>query len=136
MSVGIGNISMCFLLPLPLSVLWIPSSQTRILHLPVSTPVQLLTDTITVGAPLIGRISDRIVTRYLAVRRGVRIPEDRLRATLLGAFVLVPLPIMGFGAVLEAMSMGLAKKVGLGVVCVCLFLTGLGVRSLVLVTAG
>ncbi|RXW15013.1 hypothetical protein EST38_g10836 [Candolleomyces aberdarensis] len=49
-----------------------------------------------IGAPLAGRISDRIVAQY-KLKRGSWYPEDRLRAALLPALILVPLSVLGSG---------------------------------------
>ncbi|EPS98621.1 hypothetical protein FOMPIDRAFT_1165031 [Fomitopsis schrenkii] len=40
-----------------------------------------------IGAPLSGKLSDAMVVRWRAKRKGVWVPEDRLRASLLGAFL-------------------------------------------------
>ncbi|KAJ6609258.1 major facilitator superfamily domain-containing protein [Mycena sp. CBHHK59/15] len=47
-----------------------------------------------VGAPLAGRLSDQILVKWKKRRGGVWVPEDRLRASLLGASTLVPLSVL------------------------------------------
>jgi len=47
---------------------------------------------IQVGAPLAGRISDRMVTKY-RIKRGKIIPEDRIRACWIGLFAIIPVPV-------------------------------------------
>ncbi|KAF7981044.1 hypothetical protein HWV62_35498 [Athelia sp. TMB] len=75
-----------------------------------------------VGAPLAGRLSDRIVTRYRARRKGQWVPEDRLRATLLGAALFVPVSVLSSGLITHYVE----GRLGLGLNLVCLFFNGLG----------
>ncbi|KAJ2936163.1 hypothetical protein H1R20_g935, partial [Candolleomyces eurysporus] len=75
-----------------------------------------------IGAPLAGRISDRIVAQY-KLKRGSWYPEDRLRAALLPALTLVPLSALASG-ILTAYVDG---PVGLIGNLVCLFINGLGI---------
>ena len=79
-----------------------------------------------VGAPIAGKISDYLVVKYRAQRGGVWYPEDRLRGTLIGAGVLVPLSIL-FSGLLTQFVPG---KWGLIANMVCLFVNGLGVRCI------
>jgi len=77
-----------------------------------------------VGAPLVGRISDRTVVKWRAKRGGVWYPEDRLRASLLPYAVYSPLPLILFG---------LANKYidgtpGLVICLLCLFASSIGVE--------
>ncbi|KAJ2913768.1 hypothetical protein MD484_g6654, partial [Candolleomyces efflorescens] len=77
-----------------------------------------------IAAPLAGRISDLIVVRYRANRGGVWYPEDRIRGTLIGALIIVPVSIIGSGVVttyIEDRSLGLTLNL------VCLFFNGFGV---------
>jgi hypothetical protein len=78
---------------------------------------------ITVGAPIAGRISDQIVMRCRTGRGGKWYPEDRLKATLFGAFILVPLSVF-FSGLLTAYVPG---KLGLVLNLISLFLNGIGV---------
>ncbi|RXW14964.1 hypothetical protein EST38_g10893 [Candolleomyces aberdarensis] len=77
-----------------------------------------------IAAPLAGRISDVIVVRYKAKRGGVWYPEDRLRGTLVGALIIVPVSIIGSGLVTKYVD---DRKVGLALNLACLFLNGFGV---------
>ena len=81
---------------------------------------------ITVGAPIAGRISDQIVTRCRKGRGGIWYPEDRLKATLFGAFILVPLSVLFCGL----LTTYVPGKLGLILNLTCLFLNGIGVSRL------
>lgn len=76
-----------------------------------------------IGAPLAGWISDRLIIKWRARRGGIWVPEDRLRATLFGAFVLVPLSVMMCGWATVSVS----GWPGLVLNLVGMFLNGLGV---------
>ena len=76
-----------------------------------------------VGAPLAGRLSDRIVVYYRKKRGGVWYPEDRLRATLPGALIVVPLSVLISGLLTEYVP----GTLGLVLNLVCLFINGIGV---------
>lgn len=54
-----------------------------------------------VGAPLAGRLSDRVVAKWRKRRGGVWVPEDRLRATLWSAGFLAPFSIISSGLVTQ-----------------------------------
>ena len=75
-----------------------------------------------VGAPLAGRLSDRIIV-YYRKKRGVWYPEDRLRVTLPSALTLVPLSVL-ISALLTEYVPG---TLGLMLNLICLFVSGLGV---------
>lgn len=80
---------------------------------------------LTVGAPIVGRISDRAVVKWREKRGGVWYPEDRLRAGLLPLALYAPIPLILFG---------LANKYvdgtpGLVICLICLFANGVGVSS-------
>jgi MFS family permease len=75
-----------------------------------------------VGAPLAGRLSDRIVV-YYRKKRGVWYPEDRLRAALPAALILVPLSVLISGLLTEYVP----GTLGLTLNLVCLFVNGFGV---------
>jgi MFS family permease len=81
-----------------------------------------------VGAPLAGRISDRLVKKWRKRRAGEWVPEDRLRGTLFGAVFLVPVSVLFAGIITHYVG----GNVGLGLNLVCLFLNGLGVGVLIL----
>ena len=80
---------------------------------------------VTVGAALVGRISDYTVIKWRRKRKGVWYPEDRLRAALIPFAVIVPLSILGFGSVNKFVD----GRLGLGLSLVCLFFTGAGVSE-------
>jgi len=79
----------------------------------------------TVGAPIAGRLSDRVVVGWREKRNGRWVPEDRLRAALPGALVLLPLSVMLSGVFTHyvAGTTGLMLNMG------CLFVSGIGVRT-------
>ncbi|KAF8812965.1 MFS general substrate transporter, partial [Phlegmacium glaucopus] len=76
-----------------------------------------------IGAPLAGRLSDRIVVYYRKKRGGEWYPEDRLRATLPGALILVPLSVLISGLLTEYVP----GTLGLVLNLICLFINGVGV---------
>lgn len=76
-----------------------------------------------VGAPVAGRISDRIVAKWKNKRGGVWYPEDRLRATFSGGLIFVPLSVLGCGLVTEYIG----GPIGLVLNLLLLFMNGLGV---------
>ncbi|KAK7437130.1 hypothetical protein VKT23_018753 [Stygiomarasmius scandens] len=76
-----------------------------------------------IGAPLAGFISDRIVVACRAARGGVWYPEDRLRGTLIGAGVFVPVSMVGVGV---GATWGSGVP-GFILCIVSLFLNGIGV---------
>jgi MFS family permease len=80
---------------------------------------------VTVGAPIAGRLSDRIVVAWREKRDGRLVPEDRLRAALPGALVLLPLSVLLSGVFTQyvAGTTGLMLNIG------CLFVSGIGVRT-------
>ena len=77
------------------------------------------------GAPIAGRLSDRILVKWRKRRAGVWVPEDRLRASLLGAGALVPLSMLFFGIILTYVRGNLGIVLALAV----LFMNGIGVRQ-------
>ncbi len=82
-----------------------------------------------VGAPLAGFISDRLVTSYRTHRGGKWYPEDRLRGTLIGAGIFVPLSALGSGLLSDprlAWLFGHGKAGFIGNL-ICLFFNGMGV---------
>ena len=78
-----------------------------------------------VGAKLIGRYSDRILVKWRKLRSGVAVPEDRLRATLIGALAFVPVSVLISGFLMEHVK-GCA---GLVPWLFLLFINGAGVRA-------
>ena len=73
-----------------------------------------------VGAPLAGRLSDRALTKG----HGERLcPEDRLRAALLGAGILVPLSALSAGLIVRFVP----GPLGLAMNLICFFMNGIGV---------
>ncbi|KAF9460890.1 MFS general substrate transporter [Collybia nuda] len=77
-----------------------------------------------VGAPLAGRISDKLVVRYRERRGGVWYPEDRLRVTVFAAATFVPLSSLFFGLLHKYVG----GTVGLVLNLICLFMNGVGVQ--------
>ena len=77
------------------------------------------------GAPLAGRVSDSTVIRMRKGRGGKWVPEDRLRATLLGICLLVPLSILLSGIITTYVS----GKIGIVLNLICLFMNGIGVSA-------
>jgi MFS family permease len=77
-----------------------------------------------VGAPLIGRISDRTVIKWHKERGGIWYPEDRLRASLVPFAILVPLPILFFGLINKFVD----GPLGLFMCLICVFFNGLGIE--------
>ncbi|KAF9481301.1 MFS general substrate transporter [Pholiota conissans] len=76
------------------------------------------------GAPLVGRISDRTVVRWREKRGGVWYPEDRLRAGLLPFALYGPIPLVMFGVVNKYVD----GTPGLVLCLICLFAHGLGIE--------
>ncbi|KAH8119918.1 MFS general substrate transporter [Phellopilus nigrolimitatus] len=76
-----------------------------------------------IGAPLAGYVSDKIVVRWLKRRNGVWVPEDRLRGTIVGASILVPMSVLLSGVFTHFVP----GKIGIALNLVCLFANGLGV---------
>ncbi|KAF8061831.1 major facilitator superfamily domain-containing protein [Lyophyllum atratum] len=75
-----------------------------------------------IGAPLAGRMSDKVVIEWRRRRGGVWYPEDRLRGTFIGAFFLVPFSVLCSGLLTQFVP----GKVGLILNLICLFFNGLG----------
>ena len=71
-------------------------------------------------------MSDKIVVKCRKERGGEWYPEDRLKGTLFGAGVMVPLSALGCGFLITYVP----GKIGLGLNLICLFINGLGVKSL------
>ncbi|KAF8643037.1 hypothetical protein AX16_009238 [Volvariella volvacea WC 439] len=76
-----------------------------------------------IGAPLAGRISDKIVVQWRANRGGVWYPEDRLRATKWGGLVFAPISVLLSGIITHYVP----GKIGLVANLLCLFMNGIGV---------
>jgi len=76
-----------------------------------------------IGAPMAGKLSDMMVVRMRAQRGGVWVPEDRLRITLIGASVMVPLTVLLSGIFITYVD----GMPGLVLNLICLFVNGLGV---------
>lgn len=77
------------------------------------------------GAPLGGKVSDKVVMRWRLQRKGIWYPEDRLRASFPAALFAVPLSVV-------ACALGIAcipGPIGLMVCLVGLFVNGIGVDA-------
>ncbi|EGO22023.1 hypothetical protein SERLADRAFT_475141 [Serpula lacrymans var. lacrymans S7.9] len=78
-----------------------------------------------IGAPLAGRLSDKIIKVWKIRRKGEWVPEDRLRAAWVGALYLVPLSVLFSGLITTYVD----GPLGLTLSMVCLFFHGLGVKQ-------
>ncbi|KAI0373119.1 MFS general substrate transporter [Pilatotrama ljubarskyi] len=76
-----------------------------------------------IGAPLAGRLSDRVVVAWRKRRGGVWVPEDRLRASLWGAAVFVPLSVLLSGLTTQFVP----GTPGIVLNLIWLFMNGIGV---------
>ncbi|TFK35470.1 major facilitator superfamily domain-containing protein [Crucibulum laeve] len=76
-----------------------------------------------VAAPVVGHMVDRIVVKYRAKRGGIWSPEDRLRLSLWGAAIPVPLSVLLSGLVTRYV----AGPIGLTLNIFLLFMNGIGV---------
>ena len=76
-----------------------------------------------VAAPIAGSLSDRVVKRAKKERKGIWVPEDRLRAVWVGQLLLIPISVTLAGFTMEYVS----GTVGLVITLVCLFFNGAGV---------
>ncbi|OAX32955.1 MFS general substrate transporter [Rhizopogon vinicolor AM-OR11-026] len=80
-----------------------------------------------IGAPVSGRLSDIVVRKLRARRKGVWYPEDRLRATWIGGLFMVPLSIVTSGLV----TTYIGGLIGLSLNLLCLFINGMGVLCVI-----
>lgn len=78
-----------------------------------------------VGAPIAGRLSDRMVVRWRKLRGGEWVPEDRLRAGLPALATLVPLSVLLFGFTAQYVD----GRLGIALNLVWLFMNGIGVSN-------
>lgn len=76
-----------------------------------------------VGGIFAGRLSDNMVKKWRKRRGGEWVPEDRLRATLFSAAVLLPLSVLGSGLATQFVG----GPTGLVLNLICLFFNGVGV---------
>ncbi|KAI0628836.1 MFS general substrate transporter [Trametes polyzona] len=76
-----------------------------------------------IGAPLAGRLSDRVVVAWRKRRGGVWVPEDRLRACLWGAGFCVPMSVLLSGLTTQYVP----GTLGIVLNLVWLFMNGIGV---------
>ncbi|KAF8519865.1 major facilitator superfamily domain-containing protein [Gautieria morchelliformis] len=76
-----------------------------------------------IGAYTAGRLADRAVIEGRLRREGKWVPEDRLRATLSGALILLPLSVLIFGLTTQFVP----GKFGLMINLVCVFINGVGI---------
>ncbi|KAG0708615.1 major facilitator superfamily domain-containing protein [Suillus ampliporus] len=75
-----------------------------------------------IASPIAGRLSDTMVEKWKAKRKGLWVPEDRLRAALVGG-LFVPLSVGLSGLV----TTYIAGPLGLVLSLLCLFMNGVGV---------
>jgi len=78
---------------------------------------------LTVGAPVSGRLSDIVLSKWRVRRKGVWYPEDRLRTAWIGGLFMVPLSV-GVSGLLTTYVGG---RIGLLLNLLCLYTTGMGV---------
>ncbi|OJA15431.1 hypothetical protein AZE42_10059 [Rhizopogon vesiculosus] len=76
-----------------------------------------------IGSLVAGRLSDTVVIKWRARRKGIWYPEDRLRATWIGGLFLVPLSIGASGLLTEYVDGPIGLKLNL----LCLYTNGMGV---------
>lgn len=84
--------------------------------------------TASVGSYVSGRLSDRSVHHWIARRSGVRIPEDRLRASLWAGGIATPLTLLGAGLTMQLWT----NVAGLAITLVFLFVNGIGVSAVLI----
>ena len=72
-------------------------------------------------------MSDAIVIKYRQKRGGQWIPEDRLRATMLGSLALVPVSVLMSGFISQFVE---GSRAAFVLNLLCLFANGLGVSCL------
>ncbi|KAG2348032.1 MFS general substrate transporter [Suillus weaverae] len=75
-----------------------------------------------IASPIAGRLSDIMIEKCTARRKGIRVPEDRLRAILVGG-LFVPLSVCLSGLI----TTYIAGPSGLVLNLFCLFMNGIGV---------
>lgn len=78
------------------------------------------------GGVFSGRISDRIVIKWRQRRGGIWVPEDRLRASLLGGGIFLPLSVLLSGITIRYIG----GVTGISLNLILLFFNGVGVRDL------
>ncbi|KAF7981268.1 hypothetical protein HWV62_34159 [Athelia sp. TMB] len=83
-----------------------------------------------VGSWVSGRLSDRSVHRWIEKRSGVRIPEDRLRASLWAGGIATPLTLLGAGLTMQLWT----NVAGLVVTLLFLFINGIGLLGILAVS--
>ncbi|TCD63475.1 hypothetical protein EIP91_005357 [Steccherinum ochraceum] len=76
-----------------------------------------------IGASLAGKLSDITVKKCRARRGGIWYPEDRLKITVLGGCIFVPMSMLCLGFFTQYVE----GRVGIVLNLVCLFMNGLGV---------
>ncbi|EIN13032.1 MFS general substrate transporter [Punctularia strigosozonata HHB-11173 SS5] len=82
-----------------------------------------------IGSRIAGHISDRTV-RLWTDKRGKRIPEDRLRASLLSGAIIVPGSVLGAGLTMQFWT----SAGGLAVSLIFLFISGVGLMGVLSVS--
>jgi MFS family permease len=80
-----------------------------------------------VGAPLAGRMSDRVIVASRKKYGGAWIPEDRLRASVFGIAFIVPVSLILCGVIVTRVG----NTTGIILNLVCLFINGVGVSATV-----
>ena len=77
------------------------------------------------GSAYAGRLSDQIVVSLRKRRGGIWVPEDRLKATIIGGLILAPCSILISGLLTDFCDGTPTMLSNL----VCLFMNGVGVGS-------
>jgi hypothetical protein len=69
-----------------------------------------------------GKFADYTFSKWIEKRNGTYVPEDRLRATLIGGGIILPCSVLALGWVMEKAG----GKVGLAFAVLLLFVDGVG----------
>ncbi|KAF2015283.1 MFS general substrate transporter [Aaosphaeria arxii CBS 175.79] len=119
-------------------------SQSSIL----ATPREVLTSKFNITSPLIaglfyfapasgflfgaivgGRYSDMTVRKWIAIRGGLRLPQDRLKSGMFGFFFLIPVATLIYGWGLEKCHACTRERAGLALPIVTVWFAGVGIMQ-------
>jgi hypothetical protein len=76
-----------------------------------------------VGAPVGGWVSDKIIIHARQARKGIWVPEDRLKAALPGLLFIIPVSLVFTGFVIDYID----GTLGLTLALIGFFINGFGV---------